>query len=503
LKPFTLKEFAMLANWISRRRNFRRPQQAAVRQAVFETIEGRQYCDGTFGTATALGSPIGLIVKTGSVDAGSNHKDFYKITTPQAGRLRVSLTKMTGDNANLFLYNGASSGNQIGASTNGGTSDELIDLSNVGAKTYYVEVRYAGSGAKSNYQLGVMTDYAGSDTATARQAGSISSTEKVFQDFVGNSDQTDVYKFTSSKDGVVKVWLEGLSSDIDLKLLDSGGNEIKYSINTGTIGEVIYQGSSAATYYAKVYQYSTNTTNYKLHLSNLAIPSDPVGDTLATAKDLGTIGSYTGSDWVLNKFDTDDYYKFQVNETGPVSFTISKQRTDLKVQFLDKNGVPLTTNVTQKNGSPLTVSTPNPIGGTYYLHVFQATTGANGSASPYTLAINAPKDTAGNTMATAKALTLAGGAAAANGFVGVVDQQDWYKVSVAQGQTLHASISQLTDDADIFVFNSSGTQLAASAKGGTLVDSVNVSNLGAGTYFIKVSTYSTHNPKYHLDVSVN
>ncbi len=492
----------MFAKLFSRRHDSRRPLRAAVRQAVFETIEGRQYCDGTFGTAVALGQPAGLIVKTGSVDNGANHKDFYKFTTTQTSRLRVSLTKMTGDNADVFLYNSNNVGSQIGASTNAGLADDLIDLSNVGAKTYYVEVRYAGGGAKSNYQLGVLTDYAGNDFATARNVGAISATEKVFGDFVGNSDTADVYKFNSTKDGVVKVWLEGLSADADLKLYDVGGNEIKYSINGSTKGEVIYQGSGAATYFAKVYQFLQNTTNYKLHFSNLAIPADPVGDTLATAKDLGTIGTYTGSDWVVNKFDTDDYYKFTVAEQGTITVNCETQRSDLKVQILDKNGVQLSTVTTLKSGALATTSTSNPIGGVYYVRVSQGTTGANGSASPYKLTIIAPKDSAGNTQATAKQLTLAGGAAAANGFVGVVDQQDWYKVNVAAGKSLHAVINGLTDDADLFLFNSSGTQIDASQLGSTNVDTVDGSNLAAGTYFLKVSTFGTHNPKYHLDVSV-
>jgi hypothetical protein len=489
----------MLANWISRRRDSRRPLRTAARRAIVETVEGRQYCDGNFGNAVALGAPAGLIIKTGSVDNGANKHDFYKITTTQAGRLRVSLSKMTGDDADLILYNASNSGAQIGSSTNGGLSDELIDIASVPAKTYYMEVVYSGGGAKSNYQLGVQTDYAGNTTATSKLVGVVNSTEKVVKEFVGNSDKDDYFKFNTTSNGMITLKLDGLSGDADLQLLDSSGTLLKSSTLSGTQSETIFHGSAGATYFAHVYNYLSNTTNYSLHLKNAALPGDGGSNFAVSPTDLGTLGSKTINAFIVNKFDNHDYYKFFVAEPGPITVNLTGLKADLNISVTNPSNATVFSTKTGSNSESLTIA--NAAGGTYTIHIFQGVgAGDNGPASPYTLDINAPTDTAGNTKANAKTLTLAGGIATANGFVGDNDVEDWYKVTIPAGKTLHGTINMLTADADIELFDSNLVKLDSSSNNLTNPDTVDSAVLPAGTYYFRVFKFSG-NPSYRLTVT--
>lgn len=484
----------MRANPLSLRRNSR--QQNALRQAVIEPVETRIFCDGTFGSSVSLGTPIGLIVKLDHTDGGSNKHDFYKITTPLAGRLRVNLASMTGGDSDLYLYSGPSNGQQIGLSTNGGTGDELIDKSSVPAGTYYIEVRHS-SGGTSNYTLGVQTDYAGSTTATARSVGSLSSTEKVLKDFVGNSDQNDYYKFTTSSSGVVTLKLDGLTKDADLQLLDSGGNILVISNISGTSPEYVFRNAAAGTFYARVYQFGTNTTNYQLHLSKTAIPADGVGNAIGSAKDLGVLGTKSTSNWIVNGADDDDYYKFTVAQPGNIVVKVTGLKADLDVELLNSGGSLLTHSVNGgRTDENITFNTTT--GGVFYVHVIHGDA-AHLTTSPYTLSITAPTDTAGNSIGSAKSLTLVGGAAAASGFVGDVDTEDWYKVSVTSGQ-LHGTLSGLSGDADLEVYNSSGTLLTFSRHGGTLNEQVDLTGLASGNYFFRVYRFSSSSTSYHLSV---
>src|SRR3954451_5996807 len=93
--------------------------------AIMEGLETRQFCDGSFGTAVALGAVSGLVVKLDHVDALANHKDFYKLTTSLPGRLRVTLDSISGGDADLFVYNGSQV--LIGSSVADGNAGEIVD----------------------------------------------------------------------------------------------------------------------------------------------------------------------------------------------------------------------------------------------------------------------------------------------------------------------------------------------------------------------------------------
>lgn len=476
----------------------RKTNRAALSAALMEPMEGRQFCDGSFATAVALGPVQGLVVKLDSLNTTTNKKDFYKVTLAQAGRLRISLDALTAD-ANLYLYSGPSAGALIGTSAAGGNTSELIDKPTVAAGTYYVEVRQISG--TPHYTLGVQTDFAGNSLATARNVGAVTSSVKNFNDFIGNSDTQDYYKFTTSANGVTTLKLDGLTNDVDLQLLNSAGTPIKSSIHGGSAAELILNGASAGTYYAKVYQFNS-TSNYALHISNAPVPPDNAGNNHSLAKDLGVVGgTKTASDWIVNKFDHDDFYKITVKEPGDIVANITGLSADLNVEIDDASGLLVKSSFAGTSSDTITYHSTT--GGVYYVRVFQGgSVGIGGATSQYNLSITAPTDTAPDTRLTAKTLTLSGGHALTTGFVGVIDREDWYKVSAGAGKTITSAISGLNADADLYLYDSVGNLVSSSAHSGTTSDQVTATAGSATTYYIRVLSFNTNNTFYTLSVTV-
>ncbi|MCW9680133.1 PPC domain-containing protein, partial [Dolichospermum planctonicum UHCC 0167] len=148
-------------------------------------------------------------------------------------------------------------------------------------------------------------DYAGNTRATARNVGTLTGAQS-FSDWVGSADLNDYYKFNVGTQSNFSLSLTGLSADADVQLLNSSGTVISRSTAGGTTSESITRQLSAGTYYVRVYPYSGDTT-YSLSLNATATPVD---NTLATARNVGTLtGAQSFSDWV-GSADTNDYYKF-------------------------------------------------------------------------------------------------------------------------------------------------------------------------------------------------
>ncbi|HJV91400.1 MAG TPA: M4 family metallopeptidase [Holophagaceae bacterium] len=154
-----------------------------------------------------------------------------------------------------------------------------------------------------------------------------------------------------------------------------------------------------------------------------------------------------------------------------------------------------------------------------YSTTFDSTTLANGShsltAKAYDAAGNVGTSTAvafsvnnttGGTQAevegnnsTSTANTVATSGTTVVGYISSSTDTDYFKVTVATGRTLAATLTPPSaSDFDLYIYNSAGTQVASSLKGTGLVDSASVTNSGASaTYYVRVKYYagaSTVNP---------
>ncbi|MCU0544407.1 MAG: alpha/beta fold hydrolase [Oscillatoriaceae cyanobacterium Prado104] len=123
---------------------------------------------------------------------------------------------------------------------------------------------------------GLSTDGAGNDFSNARQI-SVGHEQSSYNDFVGDTDGNDYYKFTLNQKSNFNLSLNGLSDDADVRLfLDrndnrviDNGETVARSIKSGTLAETISMNlEEPGTYYIQVYPGTFNVnTNYNLNVA--------------------------------------------------------------------------------------------------------------------------------------------------------------------------------------------------------------------------------------------
>jgi len=197
---------------------------------------------------------------------------------------------------------------------------------------------------------------------TASNIGTLTG-RQTFSDFVGSSDTNDYYRFDLSQTSNFDLSLTGLSANADVQLLNGSGGLVQSSNRSGTRSESISRSLSSGTYYVRVYQYSGNT-NY-----NLSLSVDGAGNTLATARNVGTLtNSQTFSDFV-GSGDTNDYYRFDLSQTSNFNLSLTGLSADADVQLLNSSG-----GLVQRSDSSGTSNesiSRSLNGGTYYVRVYQ------------------------------------------------------------------------------------------------------------------------------------
>jgi hypothetical protein len=279
--------------------------------------------------------------------------------------------------------------------------------------------------------------------------------------------------------------LTGLTANADVQLLNSSGTVITTAAATGSTSESITRELSAGTYYARVYRYSGDTT-YGLSLT--ALPVDNAGNTLATARAVGTLtATQSFSDWV-GSVDTNDYYSFNVGTQSNLTLSLTGLSADADVQLLNSSGTVITTSAA--GGSSSESITRQLSAGTYYARVYRYSGDTN-----YSLSLNAtavapvPIDNAGNTLDTARIVGTLTATQSFSDWVGSADIDDYYSFNVTTLSNVNLNLTGLSADVDLYLLNSSGTVISSSEAGGTTSESI-TRQLSAGTYYARVNRYS-------------
>ncbi len=222
---------------------------------------------------------------------------------------------------------------------------------------------------------------------------------------------------------------------------------------------------------------------------------DLAGNTLATARAI-TVGSSTTSytDWV-GSTDTNDYYRFTLANSSNFNLSLTGMTADGDVQLLNSGGSVIASST---NGGTASESITGQLSaGTYYIHVYPY----QSANTNYNLAVSATSiDLAGNTLATARAITVGSSTTSYTDWVGSTDTNDYYRFTLANSSNFNLSLTGMTADGDVQLLNSSGSVIASSALGGTASESI-TSQLSAGTYYIRVYPYQSANTNYNLAVS--
>jgi hypothetical protein len=110
----------------------------------------------------------------------------------------------------------------------------------------------------------MLIDHAGNTLESARQM--LIQPTQIFTDSVHSSDPLDFYHLKLNNKSQVRLELDGLSRDADLKLFDQNGQLIEGSYGAGTANETLSRELLAGEYYVLVSQHA-GYTDYRLKLS--------------------------------------------------------------------------------------------------------------------------------------------------------------------------------------------------------------------------------------------
>lgn len=253
-------------------------------------------------------------------------------------------------------------------------------------------------------------------------------------------------------------------------------------------------------------------TNYRLQVSYSV--ADNAGNTLATARDIGTVGSLakTFTDYISSN-DTTDVYKFSPSGGGPFIFnatlsgpSVSNANFDIDI-IQDFNGSALVLASGTNPTSSENISADAAANGTYYVRVRRIS-----GEGPYTMSISSTNtDHAGNTLGTATSLGDLFGQVQLADFVSPLDTDDIYKFTLTHSGRVTASFpATATGDADlqiIYDFDQDGTIdssdiLDSSANRKNAGESVSFSGLAGSTYFVRVLEFGG-SPAYHLTLAID
>jgi Subtilase family len=114
-------------------------------------------------------------------------------------------------------------------------------------------------------QISLSTD-PGNTTPSAFNFGILNGS-RIVREFVGSNDSADYYQLIQANTSNFNLSLNDFSSNTDVELLDSNGNIIAGSYNSGTTAETISWQLNSGTYYIRVYPGFGTNTNYNLTVS--------------------------------------------------------------------------------------------------------------------------------------------------------------------------------------------------------------------------------------------
>ncbi|OKH38321.1 hypothetical protein NIES2119_09800 [[Phormidium ambiguum] IAM M-71] len=325
----------------------------------FNTIDLTQALDlGTIGSATV------------SDFVGNNNTvDVYRFNVGNLSTVNITLNGLSAD-ADLTLIEDSNNNGVLDefetldvSIAEGAAPEEISSLLSSGS--YYVLVEQFEGDTNYNLSLSAIPFTPASDTAgntlnEARDLGTLSGSQTL-NEFVGNVDTQDIYRFALSSSSNLNVSLQDLSADADLQLIqDTNGNgiveeneAIESSTSLNNASEAIaINALPAGTYFIAVNQYEGDTT-YNLSLSASPPISRPARTADSSVNDAEVNNSAVLSkSGQVNATNPENDYSFTVNESGIFTANLTGLTGDADVRLIrDFNGNGKVDSVADRNGN--------------------------------------------------------------------------------------------------------------------------------------------------------
>ena len=382
--------------------------------------------------------------------------------------------------------------------------------------SYFLRLDSFGEDTTYDLSLGateviIPEDSAGNNLAEALDLGTIEG-DLTVEEYLTSLDRTDTYRINLIEDSDFSATID--SSEIGFRLIqDTNGNGredfgdfVAYSFYNDGAPETISQVLPEGEYFLRLDLYG-NDTNYDLTLeaSPTTITEDSAGNTLATALDLGNLdnGSQTIDEFVGNFLDPADVYKFSLAEDSELNITVESVGNGTYVQLIqDTNGngiADFEDAITYPRfNDELDLQQIDTVltAGDYFVKVEQFFSNSRYNleleATPTTIA----EDNAGETFGDAFDLGTLETDRTESGFVGGLDNFDFYKFNLVEDSNLSIDIDAVNPNTSLALFqdvNGNGEE----DFGDFLTSSFNFNGdpaaidavLPAGEYFVRVDLF--------------
>lgn len=294
-------------------------------------------------------------------------------------------------------------------------------------------------------------------------------------DVVGQNDVFDYFRFQLTETRGVSVELSGLTTQTQLYLLASNGGVIAGKQGAGGGATAIREDLAAGTYFLLV-NANAGQGAYELKLASF-IPY-----TGSQTVDLGLLDGMGG----LNNTKSANG-NVSPGMSVDLGFTLPdarEVRVDARIAtggaLFDANNVFLS--VLQNGQLARTLG-----GGRYFVRLF----GNGQQPIPFSVLIQAappnPNDTAGNLPALARSLGVVGNPPVEVAeFVGRFDFDDYYRVTVPPGSMLNFQLAQVGENANVWIYNAAGAELAQFTNPGPANEMGSVNAPNGGDFLIRV-----------------
>src|SRR5262249_39762260 len=152
-----------------------------------------------------------------------------------------------------------------------------------------------------------------------------------FEDYVGQGDMVDYFKFRTDRTDTISVRLLDLTGDANVELLTENQTKLAASVHPGTLHEEIdYPNAKPRPHFVRVYSKDGSPATYKLILALGA--ADTAGNTFATARDLGTLDTMSlAIREHLSATDKSDYYRLTTTKLSQIIVQVSQMTSEVRV----------------------------------------------------------------------------------------------------------------------------------------------------------------------------
>jgi uncharacterized protein YegP (UPF0339 family) len=393
-------------------------------------------------------------------------------------------------------------------------SSSSIQYNKAAAGNYYFQVDYYNSSTDATYELSaeLIEPLEANDAETNdSKEEAVSWTENAtteghigYRANGGTFDSDDWYSFTTTDDGTIELSItQDITQYFRIYLYDSNGTTVLASGSDYGSVVISRSGLAAGNYYAKVNYYSSSyyggytleNTVIPTPYANDAEPNNVYTEALTIAEN-GSVNGHIGFRYNGGTYDANDWYTLVTTSDGTISAElINDDGMYHSVYLYASNGITILSSSSAYD--TVNIMKTGMAAGTYYVRVSYYSTAYYGS---YTLSNTITPTEYVNDLEPngtyLEALTLPENDSV-YGHIGhryddnTYDALDWYQLTTTNDGTITVVLENNTGQYHtVTLYDSNGTtSLGSNSAYGT--QTVITDGLAAGTYYVRVSYYST------------